>query len=153
MRRAQCTLYCVLMKRWWWSSLWLYFDWCLSLIGWPRLKWVVTDSKYLTKPSKDWQPHIPTANTDPAYIEVTELLTGQLLGGEPVAAFEEIIFYNCVAQNCVAKPNNFQFGNIKSRQFPHPGVTCLFTRSSCVSSLFSTRQVKRAQWWVWLCLK
>lgn len=51
----------------------------ISLIGWPRLKWVVTDSKYLTKPSKDWQPHIPTANTDPAYIEVTELLTGQLL--------------------------------------------------------------------------
>lgn len=39
-------------------------------VGWPRLKWVVTDSKYLTKPSKDWQPHIPTANTDPAYIEV-----------------------------------------------------------------------------------
>ncbi|KAJ8359039.1 hypothetical protein SKAU_G00155640 [Synaphobranchus kaupii] len=37
--------------------------------GWPRLKWVVTDSKYLTKPFKDWQPHIPTANTDPAYIE------------------------------------------------------------------------------------
>lgn len=40
------------------------------LTGWPRLKWVVTDSKYLTKPSKDWQPHIPTANTDTAYIEV-----------------------------------------------------------------------------------
>ncbi|RXN03839.1 disco-interacting 2 -like protein [Labeo rohita] len=37
--------------------------------GWPRLKWVVTDTKYLTKPSKDWQPHIPTANTDTAYIE------------------------------------------------------------------------------------
>ena len=50
---------------------WLH--WCLSLIGWPRLKWVVTDSKYLTKPSKDWQPHIPTANTDPSYIEVTDL--------------------------------------------------------------------------------
>lgn len=44
----------------------------LSLAGWPRMKWVVTDSKYLTKPSKDWQPHIPTANTDPAYIEVVE---------------------------------------------------------------------------------
>jgi len=43
----------------------------LDLAGWPRLKWVVTDSKYLTKPSKDWQPHIPTANTEPAYIEVT----------------------------------------------------------------------------------
>uniref|UniRef100_A0A8C1GPB7 Disco-interacting protein 2 homolog Ba n=1 Tax=Cyprinus carpio TaxID=7962 RepID=A0A8C1GPB7_CYPCA len=39
--------------------------------GWPRLKWVVTDTKYLTKPSKDWQPHIPTANTDTAYIEVS----------------------------------------------------------------------------------
>uniref|UniRef100_A0A674BW47 Disco-interacting protein 2 homolog Ba n=1 Tax=Salmo trutta TaxID=8032 RepID=A0A674BW47_SALTR len=24
--------------------------------GWPRMKWVVTDTKYLTKPSKDWQP-------------------------------------------------------------------------------------------------
>ena len=34
------------------------------------MKWVVTDTKYLTKPSKDWQPHIPTANTDTAYIEV-----------------------------------------------------------------------------------
>lgn len=31
---------------------------------------MITDSKYLTKPSKDWQPHIPTANTDTAYIEV-----------------------------------------------------------------------------------
>lgn len=39
--------------------------------GWPKLKWVVTDTKYLTKPSKDWQPHIPTANTDTAYIEVS----------------------------------------------------------------------------------
>lgn len=46
------------------------------MVGWPRLKWVVTDSKYLTKPSKDWQPHIPTANTDPVYIEVRKPLTG-----------------------------------------------------------------------------
>uniref|UniRef100_A0A3B4EUN4 Disco-interacting protein 2 homolog B-A-like n=1 Tax=Pundamilia nyererei TaxID=303518 RepID=A0A3B4EUN4_9CICH len=45
----------------------------LQFKGWPRMKWVITDSKYLTKPSKDWQPHIPTANTDPAYIEVTQL--------------------------------------------------------------------------------
>lgn len=41
-----------------------------AFTGWPRLRWVVTDTKYLTKPSKDWQPHIPTANTDTAYIEV-----------------------------------------------------------------------------------
>uniref|UniRef100_A0A452RBN0 Disco interacting B n=1 Tax=Ursus americanus TaxID=9643 RepID=A0A452RBN0_URSAM len=38
--------------------------------GWPRLKWVVTDSKYLSKPPKDWQPHISPAGTEPAYIEV-----------------------------------------------------------------------------------
>ncbi|PNI33235.1 DIP2B isoform 2, partial [Pan troglodytes] len=37
--------------------------------GWPRLKWVVTDSKYLSKPPKDWQPHISPAGTEPAYIE------------------------------------------------------------------------------------
>lgn len=51
-------------------------SWFRYPVGWPRLKWVVTDSKYLTKPSKDWQPHIPTANTDPAYIEVRKLLPG-----------------------------------------------------------------------------
>uniref|UniRef100_W5MIU0 Disco-interacting protein 2 homolog Bb n=1 Tax=Lepisosteus oculatus TaxID=7918 RepID=W5MIU0_LEPOC len=48
--------------------------------GWPRLKWVVTDSKYLTKPSKDWQPHIPTANTDPAYIEYKASKEGSVMG-------------------------------------------------------------------------
>ena len=42
------------------------------------MKWVVTDTKYLTKPSKDWQPHIPTANTDTAYIEVTTKLFGDI---------------------------------------------------------------------------
>lgn len=43
------------------------------------MKWVVTDTKYLTKPSKDWQPHIPTANTDTAYIEVRLTAALQLL--------------------------------------------------------------------------
>lgn len=43
------------------------------------MKWVVTDTKYLTKPSKDWQPHIPTANTDTAYIEVRLAAALQLL--------------------------------------------------------------------------
>lgn len=56
------------------KNLSLYFSLSLSVVflfpGWPRMKWVVTDTKYLTKPSKDWQPHIPTANTDTAYIEV-----------------------------------------------------------------------------------
>ncbi|XP_023646418.1 disco-interacting protein 2 homolog B-A isoform X1 [Paramormyrops kingsleyae] len=48
--------------------------------GWPRLKWVVTDSKYLTKPSKDWQPHIPTANNDIAYIEYKASKEGTVMG-------------------------------------------------------------------------
>uniref|UniRef100_A0AAY4C7S8 DMAP1-binding domain-containing protein n=1 Tax=Denticeps clupeoides TaxID=299321 RepID=A0AAY4C7S8_9TELE len=52
----------------------------LQFKGWPRLKWVVTDSKYLTKPSKDWQPHIPTANTDPAYIEYKVSKEGTVMG-------------------------------------------------------------------------
>uniref|UniRef100_A0A671TBW0 Disco-interacting protein 2 homolog B-A-like n=1 Tax=Sinocyclocheilus anshuiensis TaxID=1608454 RepID=A0A671TBW0_9TELE len=48
--------------------------------GWPRLKWVVTDTKYLTKPSKDWQPHLPTANTDTAYIEYKASKEGTVMG-------------------------------------------------------------------------
>ncbi|XP_051780981.1 disco-interacting protein 2 homolog B-A isoform X2 [Erpetoichthys calabaricus] len=48
--------------------------------GWPRLKWVVTDSKYLTKPSKDWQPHIPMANTELAYIEYKASKEGSVMG-------------------------------------------------------------------------
>ncbi|XP_026863613.2 disco-interacting protein 2 homolog B-A isoform X1 [Electrophorus electricus] len=52
----------------------------LQFKGWPRLKWVITDSKYLTKPSKDWQPHIPTANTDTAYIEYKACKEGTVMG-------------------------------------------------------------------------
>ncbi|KAB5583758.1 hypothetical protein PHYPO_G00099340, partial [Pangasianodon hypophthalmus] len=52
----------------------------LQFKGWPRLKWVITDSKYLTKPSKDWQPHIPTANTDTAYIEYKASKEGTVVG-------------------------------------------------------------------------
>uniref|UniRef100_A0A3Q2CGE2 Disco-interacting protein 2 homolog Ba n=1 Tax=Cyprinodon variegatus TaxID=28743 RepID=A0A3Q2CGE2_CYPVA len=48
--------------------------------GWPRMRWVVTDTKYLTKPSKDWQPHIPTANTDTAYIEYKASKEGTVMG-------------------------------------------------------------------------
>ncbi|KAK3518953.1 hypothetical protein QTP70_016076 [Hemibagrus guttatus] len=52
----------------------------LQFKGWPRLRWVVTDTKYLTKPSKDWQPHIPTANTDTAYIEYKASKEGTVMG-------------------------------------------------------------------------
>uniref|UniRef100_A0A672JJB2 Disco-interacting protein 2 homolog Bb n=1 Tax=Salarias fasciatus TaxID=181472 RepID=A0A672JJB2_SALFA len=62
--------------------------------GWPRLKWVITDSKYLTKPSKDWQPHIPTANTDPAYIEYKASKEGTVVG---VAVSKVAMLTHCQA--------------------------------------------------------
>lgn len=49
----------------------LLLKWHSTLaLGWPRLKWVVTDSKYLSKSPKDWQPNISAAGPEPAYIEV-----------------------------------------------------------------------------------
>uniref|UniRef100_A0A4W3HGZ0 Disco-interacting protein 2 homolog Bb n=1 Tax=Callorhinchus milii TaxID=7868 RepID=A0A4W3HGZ0_CALMI len=48
--------------------------------GWPRLKWVVTDSKYLSKPSKDWQPNIQPAGSEPAYIEYKTSKEGSVMG-------------------------------------------------------------------------
>uniref|UniRef100_A0A7N8X5E1 Disco-interacting protein 2 homolog Bb n=1 Tax=Mastacembelus armatus TaxID=205130 RepID=A0A7N8X5E1_9TELE len=66
----------------------------LQFKGWPRLKWVVTDSKYLTKPSKDWQPHIPTANTDPAYIEYKANKEGTVVG---VAVSKVAMLTHCQA--------------------------------------------------------
>uniref|UniRef100_A0A3Q2PHA0 Disco interacting B n=1 Tax=Fundulus heteroclitus TaxID=8078 RepID=A0A3Q2PHA0_FUNHE len=62
--------------------------------GWPRMKWVITDSKYLTKPSKDWQPHIPTANTDPAYIEYKASKEGTVVG---VAVSKVAMLTHCQA--------------------------------------------------------
>ncbi|KAG8431450.1 hypothetical protein GDO86_018686 [Hymenochirus boettgeri] len=38
--------------------------------GWPKLLWFVTESKHLSKPPRDWFPHIKDANSDTAYIEV-----------------------------------------------------------------------------------
>ncbi|KPP78511.1 disco-interacting protein 2 B-like [Scleropages formosus] len=66
----------------------------LQFKGWPRLKWVVTDSKYLTKPSKDWQPHIPTANNDIAYIEYKASKEGTVMG---VAVSKVAMLTHCQA--------------------------------------------------------
>ncbi|XP_072307614.1 disco-interacting protein 2 homolog B-A isoform X1 [Eucyclogobius newberryi] len=66
----------------------------LQFKGWPRMKWVVTDSKYLTKPGKDWQPHIPTANTDPAYIEYKASKDGTVVG---VAVSKVAMLTHCQA--------------------------------------------------------
>uniref|UniRef100_A0A8D0HMQ4 Disco interacting B n=1 Tax=Sphenodon punctatus TaxID=8508 RepID=A0A8D0HMQ4_SPHPU len=48
--------------------------------GWPRLKWVVTDSKYLSKSPKDWQPNISMAGTEAAYIEYKTSKEGSVMG-------------------------------------------------------------------------
>uniref|UniRef100_A0A674ES27 Disco interacting C n=1 Tax=Salmo trutta TaxID=8032 RepID=A0A674ES27_SALTR len=37
--------------------------------GWPKLLWFVTESKHLSKPPRDWFPHIKDANNETAYIE------------------------------------------------------------------------------------
>lgn len=42
--------------------------------GWPKLLWFVTESKHLSKPPRDWFPHIKDANNDTAYIEVKTFL-------------------------------------------------------------------------------
>ncbi|XP_062893521.1 disco-interacting protein 2 homolog B-like isoform X2 [Mobula hypostoma] len=48
--------------------------------GWPRLKWVVTDSRYLVKPSKDWRPSFRLAGPEPAYIEYKTSKEGSVMG-------------------------------------------------------------------------
>ena len=42
--------------------------------GWPKVLWFVAESKHLSKPPRDWFPHIKDANQDTAYIEVTRTL-------------------------------------------------------------------------------
>lgn len=52
-----------------------YFLRDFSLLpGWPKLLWFVTESKHLSKPPRDWFPHIKDANNDTAYIEVSPFM-------------------------------------------------------------------------------
>eukprot|EP00063_Salmo_salar_P062154 XP_014036989.1 PREDICTED: disco-interacting protein 2 homolog C-like [Salmo salar] len=48
--------------------------------GWPKLLWFVTESKHLSKPPRDWFPHIKDANSDTAYIEYKTCKDGSVLG-------------------------------------------------------------------------
>ncbi|XP_051237365.1 disco-interacting protein 2 homolog C isoform X8 [Dicentrarchus labrax] len=48
--------------------------------GWPKLLWFVTESKHLSKPPRDWFPHIKDANQDTAYIEYKTCKDGSVLG-------------------------------------------------------------------------
>uniref|UniRef100_A0A7N8WSJ1 Disco interacting C n=1 Tax=Mastacembelus armatus TaxID=205130 RepID=A0A7N8WSJ1_9TELE len=48
--------------------------------GWPKVLWFVTESKHLSKPPRDWFPHIKDANQDNAYIEYKTCKDGSVLG-------------------------------------------------------------------------
>ncbi|XP_042283830.1 disco-interacting protein 2 homolog C isoform X4 [Thunnus maccoyii] len=48
--------------------------------GWPKLLWFVVESKHLSKPPRDWFPHIKDANQDTAYIEYKTCKDGSVLG-------------------------------------------------------------------------
>ncbi|XP_068582325.1 disco-interacting protein 2 homolog C isoform X4 [Cebidichthys violaceus] len=48
--------------------------------GWPKVQWFVTESKHLSKPPRDWFPHIKDANQDTAYIEYKTCKDGSVLG-------------------------------------------------------------------------
>ncbi|XP_072910951.1 disco-interacting protein 2 homolog C isoform X1 [Hemitrygon akajei] len=52
----------------------------LQFKGWPRLLWFVTESKHLSKPPRDWFPHVKDANNDTAYIEYKTCKDGSVLG-------------------------------------------------------------------------
>ncbi|XP_075708036.1 disco-interacting protein 2 homolog B isoform X1 [Rhinoderma darwinii] len=67
--------------------------------GWPKLKWVVTDSRYLSKAPKDWQPHIQVAGAEPAYIEYKTSKEGSVMG---VAVSRIAMLSHCQAlsQSC-----------------------------------------------------
>ncbi|KAF3836462.1 hypothetical protein F7725_029020, partial [Dissostichus mawsoni] len=45
-----------------------------------KLLWFVTESKHLSKPPRDWFPHIKDANNDTAYIEYKTCKDGSVLG-------------------------------------------------------------------------
>ncbi|CAL8321409.1 unnamed protein product [Arctogadus glacialis] len=48
--------------------------------GWPKVMWLVTESKHLSKPPRDWFPAVREANQDTAYIEYKTCKDGGVLG-------------------------------------------------------------------------
>ncbi|XP_060940153.1 disco-interacting protein 2 homolog C-like [Limanda limanda] len=48
--------------------------------GWPKVLWFVGESKHVSKPPRDWFPHIKDANQDTAYIEYKTCKDGSVLG-------------------------------------------------------------------------
>uniref|UniRef100_A0A8C9TAD4 Disco interacting B n=1 Tax=Scleropages formosus TaxID=113540 RepID=A0A8C9TAD4_SCLFO len=116
--------------------------------GWPRLKWVVTDTKYLTKPSKDWQPHIPTANTDPAYIEYKASKEGTVMG---VAVSKVAMLTHCQA---LTQACNYIEGETlvnvvdfkKDIGLWHGVLTCVMNRIHTISVPYSVMKACPLSW-------
>ncbi|XP_057714016.1 disco-interacting protein 2 homolog C-like isoform X2 [Corythoichthys intestinalis] len=52
----------------------------LQFKGWPKLLWMVTESKNLSKPPRDWFPRIKDTGQDTAYIEYKTCKDGGVLG-------------------------------------------------------------------------
>ncbi|KAF2976154.1 hypothetical protein EK904_004881 [Melospiza melodia maxima] len=89
--------------------------------GWPRLKWVVTDSKYLSKSPKDWQPNISAAGTEPAYIEYKTSKEGSVMG-VTVSRVAMLAHCQALSQAC-----NYSEG--MDVQLLLCSVTCVITQS------------------------
>ncbi|XP_047187904.1 disco-interacting protein 2 homolog C isoform X9 [Scophthalmus maximus] len=67
--------------------------------GWPKVLWFVAESKHLSKPPRDWFPHIKDANQDTAYIEYKTCQDGSVLG---VTVMRIAVLTHCQAltQSC-----------------------------------------------------
>uniref|UniRef100_A0A672HJ01 DMAP1-binding domain-containing protein n=1 Tax=Salarias fasciatus TaxID=181472 RepID=A0A672HJ01_SALFA len=67
--------------------------------GWPKVLWFVTESKHLSKPPRDWFPHIKDASEDTAYIEYKTCKDGSVLG---VTVMRTAMLAHCQAltQSC-----------------------------------------------------
>ncbi|XP_068196060.1 disco-interacting protein 2 homolog C isoform X2 [Antennarius striatus] len=67
--------------------------------GWPKVMWFVAESKHLSKPPRDWFPHIKDANQDTAYIEYKTCKDGSVLG---VTVMRTAMLTHCQAltQSC-----------------------------------------------------
>ncbi|XP_061432487.1 disco-interacting protein 2 homolog C-like [Lethenteron reissneri] len=48
--------------------------------GWPKVQWFVTDSRNLSKPPKDWRPHVHEADDSTAMIEYKTGREGSVVG-------------------------------------------------------------------------
>ncbi|KAM7369616.1 hypothetical protein PAMP_010926 [Pampus punctatissimus] len=99
--------------------------------GWPKLLWFVTESKHLSKPPRDWFPHIKDANNDTAYIESVMNMMHvisvpySLMKVNPLSWIQKVCQYKGSISSCDAFLNVFQTKGLRvedSSQPPGRGV-------------------------------